>query len=249
MKINYKNYLEEFHQLYGRRPIENNEGGMKSPHLFATYCLLKTLNPTFIVESGVWKGQGTWLMRQALPNAHIASFDVDFSNLVYQDEKAKYIQADIKNVNWESFFKEHPPLNPETSLLFLDDHQNFIDRLILLKNSPFKHVMFEDNYPSNHGDCVSPKKIKAGGEYVIDANGKTSLHTIQPEEKMLFEAAVEEYTEFPPIFSKEETRWGSAWEGYETLPPLCDGEESEYPLFQTASEVDSYTWICYLKLK
>ena len=162
MKINYKNYLEEFHQLYGRRPIENNEGGMKSPHLFATYCLLKTLNPTFIVESGVWKGQGTWLIRQALPNAHIASFDVDFSNLVYQDEKTKYIQADIKNVNWESFFKEHPPLNPETSLLFLDDHQNFIDRLILFKKLSLQACNVRGQLPLQPRRLPIPQKNKSG---------------------------------------------------------------------------------------
>lgn len=249
MKIDYGKYLGEFHDLYRRRPIDNNDGGMKSPHLFATYCLLKTLKPTFIIESGVWKGQGTWLMRQALPNSHMASFDVDFSNLSYRDEKTKYIQSDIKNVNWESFFEEHPSFSPDTSLLFLDDHQNFIERLVLLKNSPFKHVMFEDNYPPNHGDCVSPKKIKAGGDYIIDANGTKSYHTIQPEEKMLFESAVQDYLEFPPIFSKEKTRWGDSWKDYETPPSLCDENEPKYPLFQTDSEIDSYTWICYLKLK
>ena len=74
----FKEELDEFHQLYADRPIANNEGGMKSPHLFATFHTLRKLRPLLIIESGVWKGQGTWLMKKALPEVNILSFDVDF---------------------------------------------------------------------------------------------------------------------------------------------------------------------------
>ena len=45
MEIDYTKYLKEFHDLYERRPIDDNEGGMKSPHLFATFNLLRKLKP------------------------------------------------------------------------------------------------------------------------------------------------------------------------------------------------------------
>ena len=158
----FKEELDEFHQLYADRPIANNEGGMKSPHLFATFHTLRKLRPLLIIESGVWKGQGTWLMKKALPEVNILSFDVDFGNLVYKHPEVNYVQNDIKNIPWNKMYEDNPKITPENTLLFLDDHQNFIERLVFLKNSPFKHIMFEDNYPSNQGDCLSPKKIKAG---------------------------------------------------------------------------------------
>lgn len=248
MEIDYTKYLKEFHDLYERRPIDDNEGGMKSPHLFATFNLLRKLKPLLIVESGVWKGQGTWLMKQALPQVNILSFDVDFGNLVYKHPEVNYVQNDIKNVPWDKMYEDNPKITPENTLLFLDDHQNFVERLVFLKNSPFKHIMFEDNYPSNQGDCLSPKKIKSGGSYVLDQNGDKSFHSVKPEEKMLFESSVEEYIEFPPIFKKEKTRWGNPWSDYETPEAICE-EIDDYPLFKTDSETDSYTWICYMKLK
>ena len=244
----FKEELDEFHQLYADRPIANNEGGMKSPHLFATFHTLRKLRPLLIIESGVWKGQGTWLMKKALPEVNILSFDVDFGNLVYKHPEVNYVQNDIKNVPWDKMYEDNPKITPENTLLFLDDHQNFVERLVFLKNSPFKHIMFEDNYPSNQGDCLSPKKIKAGGSYVLDRNGDKSFHSVKPEEKMLFDSAVEEYIELPPIFSKDKTRWGDPWADYETPEAICE-QIDDYPLFKTDSEIDSYTWICYMKLK
>ena len=58
------------------RPIKNNQYGMKIPHLFNLYLVLKKLNPKLIVESGILAGQGTWLMQNACPEAKIISFDI-----------------------------------------------------------------------------------------------------------------------------------------------------------------------------
>jgi hypothetical protein len=51
--------LDEFVTLYQERPIQDNTGGMKAPHLFAVWFMMRKLAPELIVESGVWKGQGT----------------------------------------------------------------------------------------------------------------------------------------------------------------------------------------------
>ena len=62
-------YLDEFIELYKERPIKDNSGGMKFPHMFALFFFLKTLRPDFVVESGIFKGQSTWLIEKTLPNA------------------------------------------------------------------------------------------------------------------------------------------------------------------------------------
>src|SRR5687768_16319520 len=48
--------LEPFLEVYARRPVEVNEGGMRSTDLFALWFVLRELRPELVVESGVNKG-------------------------------------------------------------------------------------------------------------------------------------------------------------------------------------------------
>lgn len=57
-----RSLLDEFLELYDNRPIIDNRGGMLSTHLFWTWYILKKLSPENIIESGVFKGQSTWMM-------------------------------------------------------------------------------------------------------------------------------------------------------------------------------------------
>lgn len=246
---NFKKYFSEFEELYKNRPIKDNTGGMKSAHLFDFYCVLKELQPNLVVESGVWKGQGTWLIRKALPDADIMSFDITFSRLEYKDENVQYLERDINTVDWKQFFKDYPEKNPEKTLLFLDDHQNFAERLNLFDESPFKHVVVEDNYPTNQGDILSPKKINEGKEYVIDKDGIRKSYQLDPKIKEKFNSKVELYVELPPLYKLERTRWGDRWIGevYKTPEPIFSKEEvvdEEY-----YDDCYDYTWMCYIKLK
>ena len=50
------NSLEEFAELYEKRPIKDNEGGMKAAQMFYAWFVVKELQPTTIIESGVWYG-------------------------------------------------------------------------------------------------------------------------------------------------------------------------------------------------
>ena len=85
----------EFKSIYAARPIEDNIGGMKAPHAFGAWFMLKKLQPNLIIESGVWKGQGTWLIEQACPKSEIICLDVSFKNLIFRSEKAEYIEKDF----------------------------------------------------------------------------------------------------------------------------------------------------------
>lgn len=54
--------VDEFLSLYEHRPIQHNDGGMRTPHMFALWYTCKILQPSVIIESGVWRGQGTWIL-------------------------------------------------------------------------------------------------------------------------------------------------------------------------------------------
>lgn len=51
-----RNSIPEFLTLYEKRPMKDNAGGMSSPHMFATWFMLKKLQPKYVIESGVWRG-------------------------------------------------------------------------------------------------------------------------------------------------------------------------------------------------
>ena len=245
----FKNYFSEFKELYESRPIQDNAGGMKSSHLFAFYCAMKELQPNLVVESGIWKGQGTWFIRKALPDADIMSFDIDLSLMEYKSDEVQYLETDINTIDWEEFFKDNPEKTPEKTLLSLDDHQDFSDRLYFLDDAPFKHVVVEDNYPPSQGDIISPKKINEGGNYVIDKYGVRNEFELHSSIKKKFDDKVEFYIELPPLYILEKTRWGDDWENekYKTPDPIFTNEEIVDESYYT--DCYDYTWMCYIKIK
>ena len=74
--------------------------------------------PKFIIESGIYKGQGTWLFRQACPEANIFSIDPVLENRVYIDNEVTYFTEDFSTILWNKY------VNPDETLCFFDDHQN-----------------------------------------------------------------------------------------------------------------------------
>jgi hypothetical protein len=269
--------LEEFADLYSRRPIAVNAGGMKSPPLFAMWFALRMIKPKAVIESGVWKGQGTWFIEQACPNAEIHCLDINLSRVEYQSMRAAYHESDFSCVDWSG-------LPCEDTLLFFDDHQNAYERLKTVKWFGFRHAMFEDNYSIRHGGCYSLKQALSGTGF--DHNrGKSPLHkrirqglryfrdSIQGREvkpgqwvgpqvagsagispndvnAAYLRKNLEIYYEFPPVFKPDRTRWGDLWDEtfYPTPEPLLRSVQATYQqAFMT--EATDYTWICYTRLK
>ena len=221
-----KKSLDNFLDLYSQRPIINNVGGMSAPHCFATYFMMKILDKPFIIESGIWRGQSTWLIEKTCPDAKLICIDPNLNNRKYISEKATYTTTDWSKLNI--------PFTKET-LCFFDDHQNAIYRIKCAIKSGFKHLIFEDNYPTGQGDCISLKQS-------FDKNDDVS--------KFLREN-IEIYYEFPPIFKKDKTRWGDDWNNsnYPTADPIftnVKGNE-KYDIFY--NNADGYTWIAYVKLR
>ena len=238
-----KGCIDEFLNLYEKRPVLDNLGGMTSTHLFWAWYVSRKLQPKYIIESGVFKGQGTWLFRQACPEAKIFSIDPILTQRVYIDEQVTYFLEDFSKIQWDNY------LDPKVTLCFFDDHQDAYMRLMQMKWMGFEYAMFEDNYPSSQGDCYSLKKIFSQKDYILD--GKEKVQILASSSHLNYvKKNIEAYTTFPPLFKNEKTRWGDDWdeENYPTPEPIFKNEDKErYPILK--KEANGYTWICYVRLK
>ena len=146
-----QDFLDDFISLYEKRPIKYNNGGMLFTHMFYFYLVLKNLKPELIIESGIYKGQSTWLIENTLPNSKIISIDIDLNNRVYTSKKAEYRSLDFK-------FNELKDI-PDNTLVFFDDHVNHIERIKQSNFFGIKNIILEDNYSSNKGDFQTLKQI------------------------------------------------------------------------------------------
>jgi len=209
-----------------------------------------------VIESGVWKGQGTWLIENTLPDANVFSIDIALNLRQYISKKVKYFDQDFKLIDWSMID------NKEQTVIFFDDHQNALQRLIDAKKLGFRHFIFEDNYSAQHGDCYTLKKAfqhagyKANYGVGFKAKIKELLYSgkvnIKPnsEDSDYLQQLLDVYYEFPPVFKKDKTRWGLKWdeENYSTPDPLYTEIEKEYlKIFE--NEATDYNWICYAKIK
>ena len=219
--------LQEFSGLYEQRPIADNRYGMRSPQMFPVWFVAQLLEPSYIIESGVWKGQGTWFCEKASPRSEIHSIDVRLRSREYISERVTYHRWDFCYIDWSEISKED-------TLCVFDDHQNAVERVKFAQANGFKMLMFDDNYPLGQGDCYSLKKALAeGGE---DADYLRRVLRV--------------YYEFPPVFKTKKTRWGDAWSArtYPTPRPLCKRVWAPY-LQVYFDEAYTYNWMCYGELK
>jgi hypothetical protein len=254
--------IPEFLELYEGRPLSNNFGGMGLNHSWALWYIVKHLAPKIIVESGVWKGHSTWIIENGAPDATIYSFDVDLSHVEYKSPNAIYTERDFTQFNWSG-------INTGEGLCFFDDHQNSYQRTIQSSWLGFKHIIIEDNWPINEGDCYSLRKAFAGtGAPSLQMSRKhlgfpptrakrfmkeRSLSRIGLNQNMLIEpnswdvANLEKrltsYSEMPPVFLESRSQWGPKWEGnYQTVGPLLKTR----PI---AAADYSYSYLTHLSLK
>jgi hypothetical protein len=142
--------MDQFIRVYDRRPVEITQGGTNLFHAFAQWCIVRTLRPKFIVESGVFHGWGTWLLRQAAPNATIVIISPVCPDKMggkhYLDPTATNLCGkrfvDFSKVCWDCL-----GLNKRDTLIYFDDHQSGYRRLLEAEQHGFQHVMYDDGYP------------------------------------------------------------------------------------------------------
>lgn len=129
-----------FVEVYKTRPISKNANGMGFDHSFGLWFLARQLQPVLAIESGVFKGHSTWILRQALPNVPIVAVSPRHpghyarKGSVYVDSNCQYFTGkkftDFARINWFSVLAEHKVKDPATVLVFFDDHQNQLKRFV-----------------------------------------------------------------------------------------------------------------------
>lgn len=180
-------------------------------HSFALFYMLRKIRPTTVIESGAYKGHGTWIMRNALPTARIISVDPHaparrlpgVTYLVEKDFK------DFKNVDWAEY-----NIDVDSTLVFIDDHQNSFKRMF--KDNPygFRHFIIEDNFPYQIGDSQSLKTVCDNREFRKKKwRGFAFDNFFKIRQPMTWEdhlaegkhlkESLEVYYEFPPIVNQE----------------------------------------------
>jgi hypothetical protein len=245
--------LEQFATLYERRPFGNNQGGMSSVHMFLFWFVLQHLNPRVVIESGVWRGLGTWFIEQACPHADIWCIDPNLEALRYRSTRAQYLSEDISRHDWSACPKD-------STVVFFDDHVNALDRMRLCVDLGFRHLIFEDNYPVGVGDCYSLKQALACAGHrpargpmvrlrrLLGRVGDTAIPANSVDAAYIREHS-EVLTEMPPVFTRRLTRWGTPWdEHYGTPEPLLSAVAHPWQQIYF-DEAGGYTWLCYVRLK
>ena len=143
-----KQLVDEFIEVYARRPYKHNKWGAKFMTSFFLYCYTKTLKPDLIVELGTYQGQTTWMFEQTCASP-IYSFDITHWELKKKTKNAYYIKSDWVDWDVDGYFKHF-----KNSMIFIDDHINQMQRLKEAKDRGFKHIFFDDNYPLDKIDST-----------------------------------------------------------------------------------------------
>jgi len=265
--------LNIFLKIYPNRPIKTNDGGMMFPHMFSVFFILRKLQPEFIIESGIFRGQSTWLIENSLPNAKILSIDINLDQRKYISKKAEYSNLDFKYHNFLRI--------PKNTLVFFDDHQSHLERIKECKFFDIKHIIFEDNYPSKRGDFPTLRhsylnegfnhsltflnilkttyllltmffKKKIYKNFYIQLDEITSRLRDRKPNNIDFkqiEKVLDIYYEFPPIIKIDKTKWGddANQDFYRTESPILDEMTLNFEDFK--DELKIYNYITYIKLK
>jgi hypothetical protein len=246
MELSYtRDDLNEFLMSVNFQEINANDGGMKVPDMFSLYFLLKKLRPSVVIESGVWNGQSTKLIRETLEDVKIISLDprpiegyIDENTTYYVGDKFK----DFKDLDLSSF-------DMNSVLCFFDDHQNQAQRLIQCIDKNVKHVFFNDNYPVNCGSHFSIQHLLNNDRrlvFDIETQYPYSINTfpqIDLSNTNEITKRIEKYVIFPNIFSKKI----EMVEGLFDCDAFLGNEDIEkyQPFYKSAQ---TYTWNTYILL-
>ncbi|MGE5147159.1 MAG: hypothetical protein ACM3N5_10440, partial [Candidatus Eiseniibacteriota bacterium] len=130
--------VDAFFALYPKRPIADNSGGSGFNDSLWLFTTARLLAPALLVESGVYKGQSSWLLRQAAPDAKLHAIDLDLAQRGWQDGAIAYHQGD-----WSELDLRAPAHG--NALCFFDDHVSQARRIREAHARGFRTLLFGDD--------------------------------------------------------------------------------------------------------
>ncbi|CAB9496454.1 expressed unknown protein [Seminavis robusta] len=194
--------LDEFLKVYENRPDKVNLCGMRINHSLYLYATIKYLQPTTIIENGVNAGHSTYIMRAAAPNAKIYAIDPLEIPICGQKErwidpsgKTEYYTGTVKfqdfnQVDWAAKIARRE-INPDQTLVLLDDHLDPSTRYPTILKHGFRHILLEDNYKRGKGATEGDK---------TGFLPKQLFHGTDRNAQFFFQIT-KRYAEFPPLVS------------------------------------------------
>ena len=179
--------LKEFASVYRERPIQHNTHGVGVNHAFALWFVLMKMKPTHVIESGVYRGQGTWLIRKTVgPDVKVFSIDPRKPDnlLVFKDTNPNTIYfmgdkfKDFAQLSWQSIIPKRE--DRENTLVVLDDHMSAIKRVQQMMSFGFRNLWYDDNWKYQKVDVYSfntlcsPLDMNQNQVLYLDNFGNTS---------------------------------------------------------------------------
>jgi hypothetical protein len=140
-----------FYALSRSCPIRQSTGGSGFNAGLELFIMARFLHPSLIIESGVYRGFTTWVLRHAAPRAKILSFDIDLSRVRHPEAEVEYVERDVSAYDFSS-------LSADNTLCFFDDHVSQALRIEQALSWGFTHLIFDDNLPVHalHGEGLPP---------------------------------------------------------------------------------------------
>jgi hypothetical protein len=157
--------VDAFFALYPDRPVADNSGGSGFNDSLWLFTTARLLEPALIVESGVYKGQSSWLLRQAAPAAVLHCIDLDLSQRCWHSDGIAYHEGD-----WSELALEAPAGRP--ALCFFDDHVSQARRIREAHARGFRTLLF--------GDDVAAETLYATGRPPLPTVSMILDETLKP---------------------------------------------------------------------
>lgn len=145
--------VRDFWNLICSAPVRQRRGGNGFNGALQLYAVVRALQPTVIIESGVFRGLTTWVMRQACPEARLFCFDPDLSGLRYRDPRAHYSARD-----WSAH--DFAGVDLSGAVAFFDDHISQARRIVEAHERGITRVLLDDDAAAHrlhaHGGPAFP---------------------------------------------------------------------------------------------
>jgi len=145
--------VETFWHLIPTAPVRQRRGGSGFNGALQLYGAMRVLSPRFVIESGVFRGLTTWVIRQACPDAQIFCHDPDLSGLQYRDPRARYSRDDWAGADWSM-------IDPAATVALFDDHVSQARRVVEAHARGLTRLLFDDDVAAHrihaHGGPAYP---------------------------------------------------------------------------------------------
>lgn len=134
-------------------PVGQDTGGGGFSAAMLLWTIARALRPELVVESGVYRGFTTWLLRQTCPAAQQHAFDISFAERQRIEPGVHYHEQD-----WMTLNLSCPAQTP--ALIYFDDHVDQWRRVREAAARGFRYLVFDDSLPSlalhNDGQAAVP---------------------------------------------------------------------------------------------